>query len=80
MEEGRVRQGHTKGRGTQDGETEEEIERERNGKNKRWKRGWKDGSWDLGGMGESKAKKKKQEAIYVGLDGRTAPTPRFTAL
>lgn len=29
MEEGKVRQGHTKGRGTQDGETGEEIARKR---------------------------------------------------
>lgn len=46
MEEERVGQGHTKGRGTQDGETEEEIERKK-GMNKRWKHGWKDGDWDL---------------------------------
>lgn len=89
-EEGKVKQGHWKGRGTRDGETEEEIEGGKKRKNKRWKRGWKDVGWGVGredgGGGESKKKKKKkQEAIYVSLDGGTAPTPchvlaQFTAL
>ena len=39
-----------RGRGTQDGETEEEIERKK-GKNKRWKRRWKDVGWGWGGTG-----------------------------
>lgn len=39
-----------RGRGTQDGETEEEIERKK-GKNKRWKRRWKDVGWGCGGTG-----------------------------
>lgn len=43
VEEGRVRQGRTKRHGTQDGETEEDIQR----KNKRWKHGWKDVNCDL---------------------------------
>lgn len=52
-EEGKVRQGHKKGRGTQDGETEEEIERKK-GKNKRWKRGWKDVGWGWGNWVKAK--------------------------
>lgn len=65
MEEGKVRQGHRKGRGTQDGETEEEIERKK-GKNKRWKRGWKDVGWGWGRLGESKNRKPFMSAWIAG--------------
>lgn len=55
-EEGKVRQGHTKGRETLDGETGEETVKKNNG---RTKDGSVDGKMEaaVGGMGESKNRK-----------------------